>query len=335
MNIPHFIKGTTQTKQPIGEFDKNVFVHKGRIYASNRVLTAEALYPDDQSYAVDSKALYKALDKSAEIRPQVVGKKGADVQIKKGRALITIPGLTKKQRKQHGKIFFKDPPSSRTADPITIDKEQFSKALNAIEPFIGTDASRRYSVSALLRGKAITATNNVTIARAVSGLRVEEDILLPHICIKELLRIGTMPDAVALQHKQAVFIWDNAFFLSTLLVDGSWPDEKVLANIINIDCIWDTIGAHERDGFEQILRFSEPGDTIVFSSKDVKLRAKKMRVRVLMKNLAVSYKCSIDAFFFNNIMSVATSIGWPKDETAKRILFKSDVLMGAAAFKLG
>lgn len=109
-------------------------------------------------------------------------------------------------------------------------------AVQAIQPFIGTDASRPWSRSALIRGAYVYATNNVVLVRSlwagVPSLVPEgmTDVMLPESLIDEMSRHHE-PITGALVSENALQIdyrepgsTDPAFWIRAVRNNESWPN---------------------------------------------------------------------------------------------------------------
>lgn len=107
--------------------------------------------------------------------------------------------------------------------------EEMLKALKAVEPFIGVDASRPWSTGVLLRGQSAIATNNVCIAEYWVGADFPRAVNLPHTAVKEMLRIGEVPTHAQLGDNSATFHYKGDKWMRTQLLATEWPDiERIL-----------------------------------------------------------------------------------------------------------
>lgn len=105
------------------------------------------------------------------------------------------------------------------------------KSIAAVEPFIGTDASRPWSCSILLRGPHAYATNNIVLVRSLFDPDLYEDgpdLLLPQFLVDEVTRLKEMPDAVyrsetALQLSYPAANGLPAFWIRSVTYNESWP----------------------------------------------------------------------------------------------------------------
>ena len=123
---------------------------------------------------------------------------------------------------------------------VVMDGEALIDALEALDPFIGDDASRPWSSSVLLAGKSAFATNNVTLAEYWMGFDVPRPIGLPAQTVREILRINDVPIDFQLTDTSITFHYEgNRWLRSQLFSVAEWPDlTKVLdkeSNPVEID----------------------------------------------------------------------------------------------------
>lgn len=96
-------------------------------------------------------------------------------------------------------------------------------AFSALEPFIGTDASRPWAMGILLRGFSAYATNNIIVAEYWLGEGLPE-VNLPLSAIRELTRIGEQPHRIQLGTNSVTFHFSGDRWLRSQLLSTDWPD---------------------------------------------------------------------------------------------------------------
>lgn len=109
---------------------------------------------------------------------------------------------------------------------VDFHNDQMLEALRTIEPFIGEDASRPWSTGVLLRGESAFATNNVTLIEYWIGTTFPRTVNIPHIAIKEMLRIGSVPTHAQLAERSVTFHYPDNRWIRTQLYNTEWPDLK-------------------------------------------------------------------------------------------------------------
>jgi DNA polymerase III sliding clamp (beta) subunit (PCNA family) len=107
---------------------------------------------------------------------------------------------------------------------VTFPGAEMLEALKIIEPFIGDDASRPWSNGVLLRGSSAIATNNVTIIEYWVGAAFPRTVNVPHVAIKEMLRIGEAPVSAQLAERSITFHYTNNRWIRSQLLNTEWPD---------------------------------------------------------------------------------------------------------------
>lgn len=107
---------------------------------------------------------------------------------------------------------------------IPIDGAGLLNAIRAVQPFVGTDASRPWATGVLLRGQSAFATNNVCLVEAwVGGTPFPRVVNLPRACVAELVRIGQAPIRAQFHEHSVTFHYDNGRWLRTQLYSTDWP----------------------------------------------------------------------------------------------------------------
>lgn len=125
-----------------------------------------------------------------------------------------------------------------TGEFVSINGNALLNAINAIEKFISTDASRPWSTGILLRDNFAFATNNVCLAQYDLGVKMPVEINLPAAALAEMRRIGEAPLRVQVCSNSATFHYSGNRWLRTQLLDTTWPDlGRVLNRPANLSAI--------------------------------------------------------------------------------------------------
>lgn len=113
--------------------------------------------------------------------------------------------------------------------PISIPGEALVKALTAVEPFIGDDASRPWACGALLSGKSVYATCNVALVEYWLGQDVPP-MCIPRAAVAEIVRIKETPTHAQYTDSSLTLHYENGRWIRTQLLDvAGWPNlEKIL-----------------------------------------------------------------------------------------------------------
>lgn len=109
-------------------------------------------------------------------------------------------------------------------EEFDIDGEAMLKALKALSPFIGDDASRPWTNGVLLQDCSAYATNNVILAEYWVGSQFPIVCNIPKDAIRELLRIGEAPERAQSTENSITFHYSDGRWLRSTLLNTKWPD---------------------------------------------------------------------------------------------------------------
>ena len=112
-----------------------------------------------------------------------------------------------------------DPSGGKKTKP----KTPLLPTLRLLRPFLGDDADRKWAATMVFINGSALASSNVMIASAKCEAFAGE-IQLPFYLIDELLRIGTEPEAYALDASSITFFWGKQWMKGQLIL-GEWPLE--------------------------------------------------------------------------------------------------------------
>ena len=118
-------------------------------------------------------------------------------------------------------------------EEFDIDGEALLKALQAVAPFIGDDASRPWSNGVLLKGQSAYATNNVMLVEYWTGTTFPIVCNVPKVAIREMLRIGEAPLRAQATENSISFHYSDGRWIRTALLNLDWPD---LAKVLDVPC---------------------------------------------------------------------------------------------------
>lgn len=107
---------------------------------------------------------------------------------------------------------------------VPIDGHKLREGLEALEPFIGNDASRPWTGGVLLRGHSAYATNNVVLAEYWMGVEFPYVINVPKAAIIEFLRIEEECNLIQISEKSITFHFSDKKWIRTALLATEWPD---------------------------------------------------------------------------------------------------------------
>lgn len=113
---------------------------------------------------------------------------------------------------------------------LPINGEELLKGLTSVMPFMGTDASRRFSMSVLLKGGSAYATNNVTMVQYWFGTPFPMDAVLSSEAVEALVKIKEAPHSIQVVDNSITFHYESGRWLKSTLIENMWPSaiDKIL-----------------------------------------------------------------------------------------------------------
>lgn len=114
---------------------------------------------------------------------------------------------------------------------VEINGEELLKALRAVEPFIGIDASRKWTMGVLLKGQSVFATNNVCLVEYWLGDTFPTVVNIPRVAVLEMLRINEPPLYCRIAEKSISFFYEENKWIRTQLYESEWPDLNPILNV--------------------------------------------------------------------------------------------------------
>lgn len=105
---------------------------------------------------------------------------------------------------------------------------QFLAGIRALAPVMGIDASRPWAMGIRIQSQTMLATNNVMLAEYWHGTDLPFDVVIPDVCITELLRINEHPEKVQVTEHSISFLFSGGRWMRSSLIEGSgWPSAKM------------------------------------------------------------------------------------------------------------
>lgn len=136
-------------------------------------------------------------------------------------------------------------------DRVDFKGAEMLEGLKVVEPFIGEDASRPWSNGVLLRGQSAFATNNVTLIEYWVGAEFPRTVNIPHVAVKEMLRIAEVPTYAQLAERSITFHYPGNRWIRSQLFNTEWPD---LARILEVECNAQPVDPRMFLGLEKIRK---------------------------------------------------------------------------------
>lgn len=138
----------------------------------------------------------------------------------------------------------------------------FVEALRVVAPIISDDASRLWSMGALVADGMFTVTNNIVFVQHWTGHRLPR-INLPKYVISEVIRNKRSPSSMRTDGNSVTFLYeDGAWIRSQLLVDD-WPLD-VVTKIMGVEHSAEALPPDFRDAVSRIEPFVGKSDPVYF-----------------------------------------------------------------------
>lgn len=140
--------------------------------------------------------------------------------------------------------------------------DNFIKAIETIYPFVSEDASRPWSMGALLKEGSILATNNVTLVQYWLGHSFPPTNL-PRFTLAELLRVKEAPEKIQISDHSATFHYSGDRWFRTQLMPPEWPFDKV-ETLLGVDVNMKPLPDGFADAVETLTPFFEGKASAVY-----------------------------------------------------------------------
>ena len=188
-----------------------------RMVATDSFLTASAPCDDAPACRPKFDILAAAVNK-CETEPELSLTRGGKLTVRSGSFRAHVPCLA-------DDAFEDVDPLATLAEgtPLKADGAALLDAMKDVRRFGGTDATRPFARSLLLRGDKILATNNVVIVERKMDERVP-DLIVTLETVDELLRIGVPPAEIKADARTVSFLYDERRWLRAGLLAVEWPD---------------------------------------------------------------------------------------------------------------
>lgn len=135
--------------------------------------------------------------------------------------------------------------------------------LQALSPFVATDASRPWACGILLDGEFAYATNNIVLVQAWLGYQFPVRVNLPSVAVEEILRIPEPPLYMLMDEARVSFHYADGRWLLAQLLSAEWPDAATRLDSV---VAGKACTVHERfyEAVEQLLPFADELGRVYF-----------------------------------------------------------------------
>lgn len=213
-----FCAGSVARKDIVAELTHFKIEH-GRVSGFNGTLALSSPIPFDIACTPKADLLIKAIGNCKDT-VQLSMTPGGKLTVKSGKFKVHVPSI-------EGDTPHVQPEGVR----VDFNGEVFYEGLKRVAPFIGEDASRKWSQGVLVRDRSLFATNNVCLVQYWLGIDFPHTINIPQPAIKEMLRIKEAPLWAQVAENSVTFHYSGDRWLRTQLYSlTEWPD---LGRVLN------------------------------------------------------------------------------------------------------
>ena len=228
---------------------KHFAIESGRVRGFNGMLALSTPIPFDIDCKPNAEQLIKAVSHCEETIQLSLTKAGR-LSIKSGVYKAFIDCVD-------GDSVHVDPEGER----VDFDGAVLMAGLQAVAPFVGSDASRPWANGVLVKGQSLFATNNVMLVEYWLADAFPIVVNLPKTAVREMLRIGEPPTHAQITETSATFHYTGSRWLRTQLYGTNWPD---LTRIIHRESVQKPINPQIFDGLLAIKPFVDKLGTVYF-----------------------------------------------------------------------
>lgn len=198
-------------KRAFVEGATHFLIKDGMVRATNGVIAMAAPIPLAVECAPEAIPMVKAIG-NCEDATQLTLLANGKLNIKSGAFKANIPCTDK---------------ISAHVDPVgeyyEINGAELIAGLKALNPFVGSDASRRWGMSVLIKNGSAYATNNVCIAQYWFGTPFPIDVVLSAEAVEALVKIKETPVRVQVKETSITFHYDSGCWMQSTTLVNEWP----------------------------------------------------------------------------------------------------------------
>jgi DNA polymerase III sliding clamp (beta) subunit (PCNA family) len=139
------------------------------------------------------------------------------------------------------------------------------KALEALVPFVGVDASRQWVRGILLSGRSAFATNNVVVSECWLGSQFPYKVNLPDRLVEEALRVREELTSMQVAQESVTLHYNDGRWIRSQLLTTEWPDvSRLLSQVWSEQQVMRDVPDGLLAACEKLLRFGSKEDISVF-----------------------------------------------------------------------
>lgn len=191
----------------------NCFViEKGRIYASNGIVTMSAPIDVDFDCRPNAKMMVEGISKCKDDTTVKLLQSGK-VSIKSGKFKVSVPTV------KEGYTVYQ--PAGQF---YQFDGERLVSGLRTLLPFVGTDVQKLWCTGVSLRNGVLAATNNHVLCEYWFGVQLPDNIIIPGPSVKEIVRIKDIPIGLQTDGVSITIHYEGERWIRTQLVGDDFPN---------------------------------------------------------------------------------------------------------------
>lgn len=230
IDLLKIVNGAVATKDVVPVLNnfclyRSLFNNKGRIQGGNGVVCIDAPFEHPiKECTVNASRFIKAIEACGEMPDFDITPTGR-LSIKKGKFkayLATLP--------------ITDYPIISQEGTLVKVKPTFVDAIASIKQFVSEDASRVWSMSVLISGGYLYATNNVIVVRVPYELDYEYDVSLPIDAVNRIIDIQELPSACYVSELSFTLEYRDMWMRSQL-TNAPWPGVSQLFDGFSVDVV--------------------------------------------------------------------------------------------------
>lgn len=292
-NSLKFCAGSIAKKEFVVDL-KHFAIADGRVRGFNGTLALSSPIPFDINCNPNAEQLIKAVSKCNDTIQLSLTKAGR-LSVKSGvfKAFIDCVQGETNHVEPEGEI-------------VQLDGEMLMKGVDAVAPFIGSDASRPWANGVLIKGSSIFATNNVTLVEYWLGSEFPISVNIPRAAVREMQRIGEAPLFAQVTTNSLTLHYEGERWLRTQLFSTEWPD---LSRVLNRESKPTAIDERIFEGLESVKSFVDKLGTIYLMPNELRTHLDEMEgAGFAMDGFGFEGKYNID--MLNLLKGVATTVDW-------------------------
>lgn len=209
-----FVQGAISNRSVISPELTHYRIANERIVAYNGHLALSSPIPLDITACPKADLFYKAIQ-ACSTKTAISMTPNGRLSISSGTFRAYIPCLDD--------VFFDAQPQGT----VVACPDKLVEGLEAIQPFIGEDASRPWAMGVLISTGMLCATNNVVFAQYWLGDTGLPTVCIPRFAVNELLRCKLKPISMQSDGSSVTFHFEGDRWLRTQLYDASWPFDRI------------------------------------------------------------------------------------------------------------